>query len=493
MLFLKAMLSFFATHKKKILFFVMVALLAYLVFSRNSKDEMSVYAVIKDSLVEEVVVSGVIDTDQRVDLSFSDVGRIASVSVSRGDTVSRGAVLAALDTSDLEAELREARANVLLQQATGDVSSVDLQSARNNIDRVKSEQNTLVSNALRTLLSQGLEAYPASSSYSVPPPVISGTYLGLEQGRYVISVYASSSSSGASFVVSGLEGGMYGEALSQYPVPLGSRGLFVQFSEGFNYINTKWEIDIPNTRSSVYTINKGIYDSALATRDRVIAQAEDTYESLRTQESNTTNQSVTRARIEQAQARVDGILARIAKRKIMAPFSGIIQEVNLRVGESVTAAFQSVITLSSRGGYGIEISVPELFISKLSPGLPVMIHVDALPGEQFLGVLDTVSFSEIKRDGVSLYQGNVSFDSAIDMSVFRAGMTATVRILVQEFKDVMVVPSEYIQRDASGNSRVQVKNGDTVEEKKIVTGFRNSAGLVHVVDGITEGDILVMW
>ncbi|MCF7831919.1 MAG: biotin/lipoyl-binding protein [Candidatus Pacebacteria bacterium] len=485
--------GFLKANKKKILIGGGVIILLVIIFSGNKGEEISTHTVTRDTLIEEVVVSGTIDTDQRVDLSFSDVGRIASVSVDRGDTVSSGSVLASLDTADLEAELREARANVLLQQATGDASFVDLESARKNIDRLTLEQDSLVASSLRTLLSQGLEAYPVSSSYSVPAPIISGTYGDIKEGSYEISVYASGSSSGASFVVSGLEDRMYGEALSQYPVPLGTKGLFIQFEDGYSYTNTKWTIDIPNKRSSLYTVNKGAYDQALATRDRVIAQAEDTYESLRIQESDTTDQSITRARIEQAKARVDGILARIAKRKIIAPFKGIIQEVNLKVGESVMTAFQSAIILSSPGGYGVELSIPELFISKLSAGLPVTVEVDALVGEVFSGTLSTVSSSETDRDGVSVYQGYVTFDKDVDVSVFRAGMTATVRILVQEFKDIIVVPNEYIERDTSGISRVQIMKDEETIEKEITVGIRNSAGLVHVIEGVNENDVLVAW
>lgn len=485
--------EFLKANKKKIFIGGGMVILLIIAFSGKKGEEISTHTVTRDTLIEEVVVSGTIDTDQRVDLSFSDVGRIASVSVKRGDRVSSGRVLASLDTADLEAELREARANVSLQQATSDASFVDLESARRNIDRLTLEQNSLVSGSLRTLLSQGLEAYPVSSSYSVPAPVISGTYADTAQGSYEISVYASSSTAGASFVVSGLENNLYGEALTQYPVPLGTKGLFIQFPAGYNYINTKWTIDIPNERSSLYTVNKGVYDQALATRDRVIAQAEDTYASLRIQESEATDQSITRARIEQAKARVDGILARIARRKIIAPFSGIIQEVNLKVGESVTTAFQSAIILSSPGGYGVELSIPELFISKLSAGLSVIVEVDALPGQVFSGTLSTVSSSETDRNGVSVYQGYVIFDKDVDVSVFRAGMTATVRILVQEFKDVLVVPNEYIERDTSGISRVKMMQGEETIEKEIIIGMRNNAGLVHVVEGVNENDILVAW
>jgi len=485
--------EFLKVNKKKSIVTVGVLILLVVIFSSKGSDDITTYTAIRDTLAEEIVVSGTIDTDQRVDLSFSDVGRIASVFVGRGDSVSRGSVLASLDAGDLEAELREARANVLLQQATSDASFVDLESARKNIERLTLEQNSLVSSSLRTLLSQGLEAYPVSSSYSVPVPVISGTYTDTTEGSYEISVYSSSSNSGSSFVVSDLENGIYGEALTQYPVSMGTKGLFVQFEDGYNYAKTKWTIDIPNKRSSLYTVNKGLYDQAVATRDRVIAQAEDTYESLRIQESNITNQSITRARIEQAKARVDGILARIAKRKIIAPFSGVIQEVNLKVGESVTTAFQSAIILSSPGGYGVELSVPELFISKLRAGLPVSVEVDALAGQLFSGTLSTVSSSETERGGVSLYQGYVTFDEGVDSKVFRAGMTATVRILVQEFKDIIVIPNEYIERDISGISRVKIMKNDETMEKEVILGVRNSMGLVHIIEGVDEGDVLVDW
>jgi multidrug efflux pump subunit AcrA (membrane-fusion protein) len=68
--------------------------------------------------VEQVVsVTGRLKAVQDVELAFQNSGRIASVGVQVGTRVRAGQLLASLDTAELYAQLRDAQASVLAQQA----------------------------------------------------------------------------------------------------------------------------------------------------------------------------------------------------------------------------------------------------------------------------------------------------------------------------------------------------------------------------------------
>lgn len=65
---------------------------------------------------DSVAASGVVAPLQDANLSFTNVGRVTAVNVKVGDKVSAGDVLVQLDTSILEARVREAEANLAYAQ-----------------------------------------------------------------------------------------------------------------------------------------------------------------------------------------------------------------------------------------------------------------------------------------------------------------------------------------------------------------------------------------
>lgn len=69
---------------------------------------------------DSVAASGVVVPLQDANLAFTNVGRVTAVNVKVGDKVSAGDVLVQLDTSILEARVREAEANLVYAQISLD-------------------------------------------------------------------------------------------------------------------------------------------------------------------------------------------------------------------------------------------------------------------------------------------------------------------------------------------------------------------------------------
>ena len=72
----------------------------------------------KRNLVEEVSATGQVKPAQKIDLSFEQSGKVASVMVQTGDSVKTGQILARLNTAEIQAQIRQAQANVASAQAT---------------------------------------------------------------------------------------------------------------------------------------------------------------------------------------------------------------------------------------------------------------------------------------------------------------------------------------------------------------------------------------
>ncbi len=269
-----------------------------------------------------------------VSLSFVKAGKIAAVQLTLGAHVKKGDILASLDASDAQGLVNQARGAVELAKAQ--YASLDVQYAH-----AKSQQDTLVANAYRTLLSSGLAAvaaqtvngYSGATVDSAQAPQITGTYTCGKEGSYEIDPYQSGSNSGYSFTFKGLESGT-ANATNYTSQPLGTCGLYVQFPVGYNSTYIRWIVIIPNTASAGYAANKNAYDAALATHDQVLGQLE---ANLGKNGSNDAN--LAQAGIDSANGTYEAALAAYNNDLIVAPADGVVESVDpsLQVGNSAIA------------------------------------------------------------------------------------------------------------------------------------------------------------
>lgn len=109
-----------------------------------------------------VSASAILLPFQQAELSFANVGRVKAVNVKVGDQVTTGQVLVELDTTLLEAKVKEAQANLSVAQVQVDylkrvgTDEVHLQSAQAEVDRAQA----LLDSANTTLSTQSTLVAP---------------------------------------------------------------------------------------------------------------------------------------------------------------------------------------------------------------------------------------------------------------------------------------------------------------------------------------------
>ena len=281
-----------------------------------------------------------------VDLAFPKVGRVSSVNVKVGDVVKKGQVLSTLEANDALGAIKQAKG--ALELARAQYASLDVQ-----YTNAKNQQDVLVSNAYRTLLSSGLVATPANKNDNNTfiidnnqVPTITGTYTCDKEGHYEIMPYESNAQSGYSFEVKDDDGSYGGTANVTFysPQAFGKCGLFIQFPTGYTAVDMKWIVEIPNKRSSSYAANKNAYDLALATRDQVLKQYE-----ANLGQNGSSAANIAQAAVDSAEGVYEAALGAYQNNLIVAPFDGIVSFVDshLKVGQSVVAN-KSVITISKK-------------------------------------------------------------------------------------------------------------------------------------------------
>jgi len=322
--------SFIHQPKKFIPVVLVIAIVAGF-FAFRSVGKPPVVNVPSDAPTNANVVS-TNATDNSVALAFSQGGRISSVAVKMGDQVTKGQILASLDTGTAAGAVTQAKGALELAQAQ--YASQDVQYAN-----AKSQQDTLVENAYRTLLSSGLAAVPTVQDDS-HIPTITGTYSCDTEGTYTISPYASGADSGFSFTYSGLETGG-GAVTFSTPQPLGTCGLYITFAQGFSGA-TKWTVTIPNTQSASYATNKNAYDLAVSTRDQTLSQF-----AADLGQSSSANSA--QAAVDAAEGVYQSAVANYQNDLIIAPTNGTVSfvDADLQVGESATQG-KPVISITTK-------------------------------------------------------------------------------------------------------------------------------------------------
>src|SRR2546428_5329203 len=81
-----------------------------------AKTELRTQAVTKGSVIQSVAVSGSVAAMNQTKMTFKSTGKISDIYVSVGQQVTAGQPLAKLDTTDLEAALAQAQANLVSAQ-----------------------------------------------------------------------------------------------------------------------------------------------------------------------------------------------------------------------------------------------------------------------------------------------------------------------------------------------------------------------------------------
>ncbi len=508
--------------KKKIIWTIIILLIVGFVGYRISQRGKGVSGIQTDTakvrnLKSTVLATGQVVSGTDLQLSFKSGGIVERVLVKEGSKVKQGDVLASLDQRDQQASLTSARGSlaqaqagyqrviagasseeVAVSQRAVDAAQVALESAKKSLENTRQQQETAVQNAYSSLLNSGLAAVASPGNTGSGSLAVTGTYTGTDQGMYKISIY--SSGSGQRFQISGLES-MDGEVKS-VPVPLGTRGLFVQ-SVGQLNANDSWTVTIPNTMSATYVTAYNAYQAALKARQSAVDAAQSQINSAQTSldqaraaldlkraQARPADIEAAQAQILTAQGQVQAAQAALENTVIRAPADGTITGVDIKPGELATA-MKEVFVLQDIGNLHAEANVSEANIASLQSGQSVDLTFDALgPDRHFTGTVQTVNPASTVVSGVVNYKVTASLDNIPDI---KPGMTANMTVLVAQKDNVLAIPLRaVINRDNKKYVRVITDpKKNTYEERQVTTGLEADEGLVEVTSGLKAGDVVV--
>jgi len=378
---------------------------------------------------------------QEADLAFEVGGRVTSVAVQEGDPIEQGQVLAELDNATQKANLLQAEAS--------------LNSARATLDDVKAGATAEQVAQVEAAIAQA-EAQLAELLAGPTPEDIAQAEAGVEIARANLAkVLAGTRDEDIQAVASRLlqTEAQVREAQADYdanvygdPDRLGPFGLALEQAtlsyeaakaEYDKAVNGATQEDIAIARAQLNeaeaALNKaraGATAEQIARAQAAVAQAEAQLAEL--QAGATAEKiAVAEAGVQTAQAGVNLVEVELTKTQLTAPFDGVVGLMNLDTGEMVSPG-TPVMFVGDTSRWQIETDdLTEIDIVNVKEGAAVTISVDALPGEEFEGVVSRITPKSVTK------AGDVTFTVLIDVT---SGDTSALRWGMTTFVDIEVGP-----------------------------------------------------
>ncbi|MBN1889568.1 MAG: efflux RND transporter periplasmic adaptor subunit, partial [Thermoflexales bacterium] len=418
-------------------------------------------AVRRGTLVSTVRASGAIEPEAQVRLNFGMVGIVAEIEVKEGQLVREGEVLARLDTAELELAVAQAEKAYQISQLAYKQTA-----AGAKLEEVAAAEAQLAS----------AEAQYAELVAGAKADQVAAAEAQMAQARAQLK----------------LADETHERTMQCFDVKLPT-GEKKQICPALGTFEEQSRSQLEATQAA-YTAAEASYNRLLsgastAQRGAAQAQIQQAQANLARLRPDENRIALAQVQMKQAQLALEQAKQQLEKAVLVAPFDGVVAELNLTRGQIVaTTGVQAAVVLVDLSRYHITLSVDEIDVGYLQAGQAVAVTADALPGVSIAGQVERIAPVATVAGTVVAYQVTVRLEPSA--APLRAGMSANVSIVTEERPNVLIVPNWAIRLDrATGKAYVNLKQGDQLREVEIVAGLRNESDS-EVISGLAEGDVV---
>ncbi len=428
----------------------------------------------RGAIASTVNASGSIEPEAEVSLAFRSVGPVAAVYVTAGQAAEEGQLLAELGTTDLTLALAQTRVtqeineaqlakletppdpdDIAAAQAAVEVAQVSVAGADAALASAQA--------AYRTLL-----AGPSEVQRQVDEAQVRQAEATVKQAQQAYNEVRNLPNVGALPQAAELERATIAlEAARAQALLTGEPPTEAEIASALNQI-AQAEVSLRRAQSDVITAQNNL---------QTLLEG-----------PNVEDVRIAQAQLRQAQLSVLQSENNLANARLVAPFSGVISQVNVRAGEQAPAGPAFVLTDLDR--FHMAVLVDEIDVRQIALGQPVRIRVDALPDTELVGQVAGIAPTAADVGGVIAYEVTIVPDEAD--APLRSGMSATAIITTANVEDVLLVPNRFIQVDRENDRAYvykMVAGAPVLQEVEL--GLRNDRSS-QVLAGLTDGDELAL-
>ncbi len=513
----------------------------FAIYSADTTATASFYVVEpveRGEVTSGIQTTGTVIAAQKLDIDvYKQLSRIDVVNVQNGSHVEKDTVLISFDKNDAHVDAQSAqvaviKAELALEEKRTSASDPNtairtLESKIAGFKKTIAESPQDLTNAYRDFLNTDLEVVAHADRLSALSdriePILSGRYVGDQEGYYIIEVYASGAEYGYSYRVSGLES-MTDSVIFDKAITLGTRGLKITFPDDTKG-NDKWIVYVPNNKIATYSETKVDYEETVATLNRTLADAkvdlanaeQELAELKRTDTSSYRDLNIEEAEssLAEARQRLSQNYDVVQDRDIVAPFSGSVEGMeNVVSGATPTGGTEDSINLGTliSDEFLTTFTLGATDVAKVEVGQKVKVTVTSFSDQPVFEAHITQISSLPDESGVAQYevQALLNYDRKTAEILLREGMLADIEIIEQENKDALRIPVSAITY-TEGVPKVSVADSLTEEQKVEMESMgivrtdtttlatydvEVKLGIVgqyyvEVLEGLKEGDVIV--
>ena len=507
---------------KYILFIILLAVISaivYFKFIKNENTNTEEYIVIAKNLEEGISLTGRVQASNEANLSFEKTGIVRKVLVISGQKVSIGQTLATLSGDDDFGRVQEAQASLASQKAlledlttgarteTLDNKRAALSKAQNDLAQAYKNAGDSIKNAAisgNTYVRDNL-----ASSFS--GNLINGYKINTNTCDSIAESNVNSLRAEAERALIEIE-----KNVNEYPIYENNTNRQNEILQNTKNIQIKRINDYLDALKNLFSLQCVTSNLAYDSTRLSVSTARSSWSSVSTDLSlklnliDTAKTNIEQAKndlqlaesgeksekIKQQEANVKAAAARLTqanaesnKNVLRAPFSGIITNVDVKLGELVSPGGKS-ISLISANNFEIESKVSEVDVTKLKVGDKTSVSFDTYGSdEKFEATVSNISPAGIISDGVPTYKTIFTFVEKDER--VRSGMTANIDVVTNVKENIISVPAKFIKTDKDKKT-VTVKTSDKKNEIRIVKlGTRGINGDVEISEGLNQNDVII--
>lgn len=466
---------------------VILLVVAFIIrFSSDNTDETtSVVPVVVTASISElsgqqsISLLGTVRAVSEADIQTETAGRVTSVSVALGDSVSAGQTIATLENAQERAAVLQAEGAYEAAVAASSLSNISVDSAEDNLTSVQNtaiqaaqSAYTTVSNAFYTELD---ELYKNPDS-GIPQPYVVGDDSGYLRNERIafrtvlpdwqnqVSSLTVNSDIDAALATSLSYTNRTRSLIDAFIVALQDRT-----SETLNGVAVTTWITTLNTERAALNAQS----NALTAARSSIKGAEDAVEKAKIGGTNS-EISTANAQVKQALGVLRSAQANLAKTILTSPISGTVNELNINLGDFVSS-FTPVAKVANNNALQVTVFVGESDLNKLTVGDSVIID------NEFEGSVTHIGA------GVDRDTQKTEVKIATETNKLTNGDTVTVTLIdasTENTDQTTVLPISAIKFTADDGYVYTVRDGVLFENPIEIGTIRG--GFVEVVRGITS-------
>jgi HlyD family secretion protein/macrolide-specific efflux system membrane fusion protein len=197
------------------------------------------------------------------------------------------------------------------------------------------------------------------------------------------------------------------------------------------------------------------------------------------------------------EVRLSAARDRVRYTQILAPMDGVVIQREIEVGEVVVPGVQAtfegkpLLTVADLSTLRVTVDLNQIDVAKVRLGREARVTFDALPGKTITATITRIAPASTRLSGKDVEVFPVEAELVAADPEIRPGMTADVRIRLEEKKDVITLPIEAVLREGGQARVIRLLTDERGEERAetvdVTLGAQNDREL-ELSGGLNEGD-----